>query len=172
MADRAQPPLDLSLDQNTPPRKKFPDSKRRAMFDEDKFLIRMPVWIKDAMHEAARAEGLSMNAWCQRVIAEATKKSAKDGWRTIPVDDPPRNAPPSTPVVQPVQPGVIVPSIQPSIWPTTSPTTTPYVVNTTNTSTNEPASGGTINVTSIKDGRTVTVSADWNPPDEDIPELT
>lgn len=78
---RAQPALDLTIPDNKPTQ-----SSRNA---EAKFLFRMPIWLRDLVREAADTEGLSMNAWLQRTVAEASKMS-NDGWRTIPVDDPSR----------------------------------------------------------------------------------
>lgn len=69
------------------------------------FLLRMNPHLKEICVEAAQREGISLNIWALRVLAEHAKRS-RDGWRTIPVDDPPRSSDslePPAPAMEPDQ---------------------------------------------------------------------
>ena len=128
---RAQPALDLTIPDNKP--------TQPSRNDADRFLLRTPKWVKALVNEAADHEGISMNLWIQRAIAEMGKLARDDDWRTIPVDDEPRifdpnyvlpkepePASPSQPWINP-NPGIPRPN-----YPTT-PFMQPYIISGTRT---------------------------------------
>ena len=149
--ERAQPALDLTIPDNMP--------IHTSRNEEVRFLLRMPSWLRELVREASDDEGLSMNVWVQRTLAEMAKLSSTDAWRTIPVGDPPRALdpddafdpaplPPHVPSVQPF------PNIQPTPYTNPAP---PYTVPSPNPSPWTRA--GTI----TKDNVTYTVSASSDP---------
>lgn len=157
-----------------------------------KLLLRFSPWLKPLISEAADREGISMNTWCVRVLAEAAKAS-RHGFISQPVDiDTDRMHPvepePYTPF--PTTPGIVPPS------PWTTPPYTPTwkgggVISVsgtgTSTSTTTTSANPNANVVSVQlhniDG-TVTDITDqvesvvgpsfdsFEYPDNDIPELT
>jgi hypothetical protein len=137
---RAQP--DVGVDLSLPPVGQAETKPSNASF-----LLRMHPNLKDRFMEAAKREGLSLNAWGLRVLAEHAKLS-EAGWRSVPTGDPPRTAPAAPTASAKYRAGT-------DIWPATLPGPTT-------------ASSGTITLA----GATAN-SGDvtWVAPDEDIPEL-
>lgn len=107
--------LDLTLrDPNPNPGKIGRPSTR--MDQEHKFQIRNPLWAHEKMKTAAQDEGLSLNAWCQRVLVEAAQRSINEGWRTIPIGD-------KRPAPAPVLPATPAAGLLPGLIATTTGST-------------------------------------------------
>jgi len=156
MNTRAQPvvaapdvSIDLKMDSGEP-------ASRASLVS---YLLRMHPGLKRIIADSAEREGLSINAWCIRVLAEHAKLS-KDGWRSIPSTDAPRpkgNGGFVTPVTQP---GTI----------TRMPNPMPYTVISPNAIS---GSGTFTTTTGVSNPVNVTSSQPtyWTAPDDDIPEL-
>jgi hypothetical protein len=162
MNARAQP--DVGVDLSLPA---IGDEMPKRSPNTASYLLRMHPNLKSRFAEAAAVEGLSLNTWMLRVLAEHSKLSEK-GWRSIPVTDPPREHVVTTAgiVSKPgfsQLPGLIATQITPG------------------TSVNPPRSSvfiagpGTITIapTSSSGAQTHSSGGDviWVTPDEDVPEL-
>ena len=147
--------------------------------ETEKFLLRMPRRIKRICMEAAETEGLSLNVWATRVLAESAKRSQRDGWRSIPVADlpsvPPPAAVPETPSPH-TQPPPYQPYIQPTVytpqWPPRTGTgayTNPGSGTIVNPGSGTfSASDPTVSISGIDISSQVT---SFTIPDSDIPEF-
>lgn len=177
VTQRAQPPEPLNLSDVTPKTRGKPI--RREM---EKLLLRFSPWIKPMIAEAADREGISMNVWCGRVLAEAAKAS-REGFVSQPVDvNTDRMVPESESEYDPELPLRQAPQPQPYVppgvlWPT-SPSPT---ITGTGTS-GQTTTGGSYIVTTDappvnpwtgkSDPLYSNSDAPWTIPDDDIPELT
>ena len=65
----------------------MPNEPVKAVQETGKLLLRMPGWLKPMIQDKADSEGISMNLWVSRMLAEAVKS----GTQSQPYVMPPRN---------------------------------------------------------------------------------
>ena len=86
----------MGTDRATPVSRAVPDALNLEMPNEPvkvvqetgKLLLRMPGWLKPMIQDKADSEGISMNLWVSRMLAEAVKVGAP----SQPYAFPPRNS--------------------------------------------------------------------------------